>query len=127
MPVHYLLGSGFIRVLKNMQDEKISKITEMLLAGGKMLGVHCGSCQSPLFEYGGEITCPVCGVLKETPAEKPEPKAEPLKKLENAIYSKLDSLSEQLKKETDHTKTLELLDGIKATLETLERLKKRGK
>jgi uncharacterized Zn finger protein (UPF0148 family) len=110
-----------------MQDEKISKITEMLLAGGKMLGIHCGTCESPLFEFKGKISCPVCGVPEKKPPPKkvpeagPEPKA--LEKLEKALYSKLESLSEQLKKETDHAKTVELLNGIKAALETLERLK----
>ena len=101
-------------------EEKIPKITEMLLAGGKMLGVHCGACMSPLFEYQGKIVCPVCG-SKAKPAK--EAKAAPLKKVEEVLHAKLSSLAEQLAKETDHTKTLELLNSIKSTLEALEKLK----
>ncbi|MDI6883853.1 MAG: Sjogren's syndrome/scleroderma autoantigen 1 family protein [Hadesarchaea archaeon] len=104
-----------------MQEEKISKITEMLLAGGKMLGVHCGSCMSPLFQYQGKVVCPVCGD-KAKPA-KEEAKAAPLRRVEEVLYAKLNSLAEQLAKETDHTKTLELLNSIKSTLEALEKLK----
>jgi uncharacterized Zn finger protein (UPF0148 family) len=107
-----------------MRDEKISKITEMLLAGGKMLGIHCGTCESPLFEFKGKISCPVCGVPEKRLPPKKEPEPRVLERLEKALYSKLESLGEQLKKETDHAKTIELLNSIKAALETLERLKK---
>jgi UPF0148 protein len=107
-----------------MADEKISKITETLLAGGKMLSVHCGKCRSPLFEYKGKVICPICGDLEKKPAE-PQKKAEPLEKLEKILYSKLDSLDEQLMHEKDQAKTLELLNSINAALDTLEKLKKK--
>jgi Uncharacterized Zn-finger containing protein len=44
-----------------MRDENIDKISEMLLRGGKMLSRHCPTCNSPLFKFGEEIICPVCG------------------------------------------------------------------
>jgi len=106
-----------------MQEEKIFKSTEMLLAGGKMLRVHCGKCMSPLFEYKGKVVCPVC-------REEPKPatvaaKPSPLGKLEEVLNAKINSLAEELAKETDHGKTLELLDRIKFTLEALEKVKMR--
>lgn len=104
-----------------MQEDKLSKITEMLLAGGKMLGVHCGTCMSPLFQHQGKIVCPVCGDKPKPAKVKPEPA--PLKKLEEVLYAKISSLTEQLAKETNHIKTIELLNGIKSTLEALEKLK----
>ncbi len=104
-----------------MKDEKIPKIAEMLLAGGKMLGVHCGKCMSPLFEYQGKVICPVCGG-KAKPAERSEPKPS-FQKLEDALRAKIDSLADELAKETDHAKTLELLDRIKSALEALEKVK----
>lgn len=108
-------------------EERLSKTTEMLLAGGKMLGVHCGKCMSPLFEFKGKVFCPVCrGEAKPAePAAKKDAMAPSLKKVEEALHAKVNSLAEQLAVETDHNKTLELLERIKSTLEVLEKLKER--
>ncbi len=91
------------------------------MAGGKMLGVHCGKCMSPLFQYHGKVMCPVCGERAEPTKKKPELGS--LKKVEEVLHAKLDSLAEQLAKETDQAKTLELLNSIKSILEALEKLK----
>ena len=107
-----------------MKDENIPKITEMLLAGGKMLAVHCGACMSPLFEYQGKVICSVCGERKK-PAEKAEVKPSNLGKVEEILRAKINSLAEQLANENDHAKTLELLDRIKSALEALEKVKER--
>lgn len=104
-----------------MKEEDIPKVVEMLMAGGKMLAVHCGSCMSPLFEYQGKVVCPVCGgQAKKTKAEA---KPSSLDKIRETLQAKIDALADQLAKETDHAKTLELLDRIKSVLEVLERLK----
>ncbi|MFH1821727.1 MAG: Sjogren's syndrome/scleroderma autoantigen 1 family protein [Methanobacteriota archaeon] len=105
-----------------MKDEKIPKIAELLLAGGKMLAVHCGTCMSPLFEYHGKVVCPVCGE-RTKPAAKVETKPSPLEKVEEVLQAKINYLAEQLANETDHAKTLELLDRIKSALEALEKVK----
>ncbi|HIH78216.1 MAG TPA: hypothetical protein HA341_04765 [Halobacteria archaeon] len=42
------------------EDEKITKISDMLIKGGKMLSTHCSSCGSPLFKINNETVCPVC-------------------------------------------------------------------
>lgn len=106
-----------------MLDEKIAKMTEMLLGGGKMLSVHCGACKGPLFEFEGKVMCPVCGGKVEAPKAEVKPKAAPAEKVESVLRTKLNSLAEQLEKETDHAKTLELLDRIKSILEVLEKLR----
>jgi len=110
-----------------MSEENLSKITETLLAGGKMLGVHCGKCKSPLFEYKGEVVCPVCRGKTKSETSKVEPKSQTLKKLDKVLNAKLDALTEQLENESDQAKVLKLLDSIKSTLEALERLKKTEK
>jgi len=107
-----------------MQDERIAKMTEMLLGGGKMLSVHCGTCKGPLFELKGKVVCPVCGEKTEAVKAEAEPKAVPAEKVEGILHAKLNALATQLEKETDHVKTLELLDRIKSVLEVLEKLKK---
>jgi UPF0148 protein len=106
---------------EKVEEEKLRKTAEMLLAGGKMLGVHCGKCLSPLFEFQGKVVCPVCG--GETRPTKPEAKAPSLKKVEDVLHAKINSLAEQLAEETDHAKILELLERIKSALEALEKLK----
>lgn len=107
-----------------MKDENIPKIAEMLLAGGKMLAVHCGTCMSPLFEYQGKVVCPVCREAKKQ-APKVEVEKPALGKVEEVLLAKINSLAEQLANETDHAKTLELLDRIKSALEALEKVKER--
>ncbi len=106
-----------------MKDEDIPKIAEMLLSGGRMLAVHCGTCMSPLFEYNGKVVCPICGD-KAKPAAKAEAKPTPLGKVEAVLQDKISSLADQLAKETDHAKTLELLERIKSALEALDKVKR---
>ena len=108
-----------------MEGEKIAKMIEMLLAGGKMLSVHCGVCMGPLFEFEGKVVCPVCSGKSEAAKAEVKPEAAPTSKVEEVLLLKLNSLAEQLEKETDHTKTLELLDRIKSTLEVLGKLRGR--
>jgi len=107
-----------------MEEEQLKKITETLLAGGKMLGVHCGKCKSPLFELKGKVVCPICGEFVGPEGKEKVDLPKSVEKLEKTLYSKLNDLTGQLEKEKDPSKTVELLDSIRATLETLERLKK---
>ena len=41
-------------------DEQVKIISSYLEKGGKMLAQHCGVCSSPLFQFEGEIVCPIC-------------------------------------------------------------------
>jgi len=104
-----------------MREKNVAKIAEMLLAGGKMLSLHCATCQSPLFEYEGKIMCPVCG--EKAKAAKPE--AKPAGEVERILLGKLDQLAAELKGETDRHAVSELLELMKSTLEVLEKLRVR--
>lgn len=106
-----------------MQDEKIARMTEMLLGGGKMLSVHCGACKGPLFQFEGKVVCPVCGEKAKVVKAEVKPKAAPTEKVESVLRAKLNSLAEEIAKETNHNKTIELLDRVKSILEVLEKLK----
>ena len=105
-------------------EDKIKKITEALLAGGKMLGVHCGKCKSPLFEFEGKVVCPLCGELEQDQQLKEKAKEDVLSRVDRVLHSKLESLVEKLEKEEDPTKTLQLIEAIRTTLQALERAKK---
>lgn len=110
---------------REKEDDKISKMAGMLLAGGRMLSVHCGTCGSPLFEFKGKVVCPVCNEKIELTKAEPELRGAPSSKIERVLRAKLDTLTKELEEETDRAKTLELLDRIKSILDALEKLKAR--
>ena len=104
-----------------MQDDKIAKMTEALLSGGKMLSLHCAKCRGPLFEKDGKITCAVCGMkVAETKAEAVKPVA--ARDVQEILAEKLQESAAQLRKETDPHKISEILVLMKSILEALEKL-----
>jgi UPF0148 protein len=94
--------------MKAEDEEKIRKIAETLMAGAKMLSIHCATCFSPLFEQDGRIFCPLCGDKQTSNIEK-------------VLKQKLQNLLSQLEKETDHEKVMKLLQEIKAIQELLRK------
>ena len=100
-----------------MEDKKVAKMAEALLAGGKMLPLHCGKCGGPLFEREGKIECAVCG--EKVAAAKPVAGGE----IERILTEKLEHFASELRKETDPHKISELLALMKSTLEVYEKLK----
>jgi UPF0148 protein len=43
------------------ENQKIQKITDLLVKGGTMLANH-HDCGAPMFRYKGKIICPVCDI-----------------------------------------------------------------
>ena len=105
-----------------MQDDKIAKMAEALLSGGKMLPLHCAKCKGPLFEKDGKITCAVCGekVAEARKAEAVTPVA--AKDVRDILTEKLQELATQLRKEMDPRKFSEILVLMESILEALEKL-----
>ena len=99
----------------------MAKISEMLLAGGKMLPLHCATCQSPLFEFEGKVRCPICGEKVEVVKAG----VKPVDEVELILLEKLDHFAAELKGETDRHATAELLELMKLILEVLEKLRVR--
>jgi len=105
-----------------MQDDKIVKMTEALLSGGKMLPLHCAKCGGPLFEKDKKITCAVCE-MKVAEAQKAEiVKPVAAGDVREILTEKLQELAAQLRKETDPHKLSEILELMKSILEALEKL-----
>lgn len=96
----------------------MAKIAEMLLAGGKMLPLHCATCKSPLFEFEGKVRCPVCGEKVEVAKAG----VKPVDEVELILLEKLDQLAAELKGETDRHATADILELMKSILEVLEKL-----
>lgn len=99
----------------------MAKTAEMLLAGGKMLSLHCATCRSPMFEYEGKVLCPVCG--EKAGVTKARVKSEGA--IEPILRKKLDQLAAELKGETDRHSATEILELMKLILEVLEKLEAR--
>ncbi len=104
--------------MKDIKEEQVSKIARFLLAGGKMLGVHCGKCGSPLFEREGKIVCPICGELEVGG----EVRTRGSERVMEVLERKLAELAEELERESDREKIVEILEKMKGLLETLERI-----
>ena len=111
------------------RDENVSKMAEILLAGGKMLSSHCPKCGSPLFEFRGKTICPICDEeqisKKERPEEETKAEKSPEDRLESVLLKKLDELANELEKETSPRSMSEILELMKSTLEVLEKIGKR--
>jgi len=105
-----------------VQDDKVTKMAEALLSGGKMLSLHCAKCRGPLFEKDGKITCAVCGekVAETRRAEAAKPVA--ARDVQEILVEKLQESAAQLQKETDPHKISEILVLMKSILEALEKL-----
>lgn len=92
-----------------------------------MLSSHCPKCGSPLFEFRGKTICPVCDEEKVSKKEKPEEGAKarkpPRDKLEYVLLRKLDKLADELEKETNPRSMSEILELIRSTLDTLDRIR----
>ncbi|HIH40177.1 MAG TPA: hypothetical protein HA221_01245 [Halobacteria archaeon] len=106
------------------EDEKITKISDMLIKGGKMLSTHCSSCGSPLFKINNETVCPVCETRfideKDIKVDK-ERKKENLydrsiikdneKKISKTVLSKDDgTFNEDLRKNIEKKVSTKILD-----------------
>ena len=103
-------------------EREIGKAVEALLSGAKMISIHCATCRGPLFERGDRIFCPVCGEDKRFPTGPAEPPA-PTSGAERVLRQKLDAITAQIEKETDHRKTLELLEEVKSILDALQKMR----
>ncbi len=113
-----------------MENENVSKMAGVLLAGGKMLSTHCPECKSPLFEHGGKIMCSVCncevqvkGEAKKL-AEAKRGKSSP-SDIERVLLEKRDKLVAQLEKETSPRAMSEILESMRLILVVLEKIRTR--
>ncbi|WP_229234159.1 Sjogren's syndrome/scleroderma autoantigen 1 family protein [Candidatus Methanoliparum sp. LAM-1] len=116
------------------EDEKITKISDMLIKGGKMLSAHCPSCGSPLFKKDDIIICPICETrfieekdLKDKDIKREEIQDRSDAKMENYIKKeipkKILDIFKDLEEEKDFTKINMGLNCIKDLLNIIKILK----
>ncbi len=128
--------------LKDAEDEKIKRITEMLERGGTMLATH-HECGAPMFRYQGKVICPVCSsqehdqIIESRKVTKEGEEAKSIKdsseikspsdgatEVERIIMKKVTEIANSLENENDHRRVFEGLESIEKGLTILKLLRK---
>ena len=111
-----------------MEDERLSAASKALARGWKMLSKHCDSCGLPLFLVNDREVCVYCQPENEQEVKKvPETITDEEKskkpEIEVILYNKLHELIEKLDKETEITRTKDILEAIEICTRILKGLK----
>lgn len=105
----------------------MKEMAELLRSGAKMLSHSCPECGSPLFQLkSGEVWCAKCQrrvIIVPEGEEAPETGFK-LESLEQAIVSKLASMTGLLSSEDDPNRLKETAEALNALLASLERLRR---
>lgn len=113
--------------MKNILSKELSKkAVEMLLKGATLLSEPCPYCKGVRVMKEGHALCVSCGREPST-NDKVESKID-TKEIRSPVLAnlekKLESLSKELEKESNHEKQQEILKSINSLIETIEKLKK---
>lgn len=134
------------------ENQKIQKITDLLVKGGTMLANH-HDCGAPMFRYKGKIICPVCDIgitgntgisgkvntgitgmsgkeeaipIIRAENEKAGKKSAPVQsylEMENHILNKVHVLAETIEDETDLQRLRDKMECIELGIRILKALK----
>ena len=108
-----------------MPKDLTKKAVEMLLKGATLLSEPCPYCKGVRVMHDGNALCVTCGrkpEAKTIPTEEQKPKSAPNSTV-GILEKKLESLSKELEKESDHNKQQDILKSINSLIETIEKLK----
>ena len=104
-----------------MSEDLTKKAAEMLLKGATLLSEPCPYCKGVRVMKDGYALCISCG---REPGKKEIPEIKEEKtSLTETLEKKIQTLSNELEKETDLEKQQMILKSINSMLETLEKVK----
>jgi UPF0148 protein len=103
-----------------MAEELTKKAANMLLNGATLSSEPCPYCKGVRVIKDGHALCISCG---REPEKKAIPQLETTSPILKTFEKKLESLSFELEKESDHNKQQEILKSINSLLETIEKYK----
>ena len=102
-----------------MSEELRKEAAKMLLNGATLLSEPCPYCKGVRVMKEGQALCTKCGRKPEKKKIVTEEKREnPLK---HTLNKKLEDLSKELEKETDHDKQQAILKSINSVLEMIDK------
>ena len=96
---------------------------EMLLKGATMVSEPCPYCSGVRVMKDGFALCTNCGKKPEKRENVEDKPIEKRTSLSDILDKKIQLLSEELEKETDHEKQQEILKTINSALTTLEKIR----
>ena len=96
---------------------------EMLLKGATMVSEPCPYCSGVRVMKDGFALCTNCGKKPEKRENIEDKPIEKRSSLSDILDKKIQLLSEELEKETDHEKQQEILKTINSALTTLEKIR----
>jgi UPF0148 protein len=113
-----------------MSNNLTKRAADMLLKGATLLAEPCPYCKGVRVIKNGNALCISCGREPKTEVEIDiEKKAEPQDKtlqqdsILQTLEKKLDLLSKELEKETDHEKQQQILKSINSLVEIIAKLR----
>jgi UPF0148 protein len=110
--------------MKNMSNDLTKRAVEMLLQGATMLKEPCPYCSGVRVMKEGHALCVSCGKEPEKRNIPQQNNKEQKTSLLDILEKKLQILSKELERETDHEKQQVILKSLNSVIDAIDKIKK---
>jgi len=107
-----------------MSKELTKKAVDLLLTGATLLSEPCPYCSGVRVMKDGSALCVNCGREPKNEKKKEMTENTESNSTLETLEKKLDLLSKELEKESDHEKQQNILKSINSLVEILEKMRK---
>ena len=107
-----------------MSEDLTKRAAEMLLQGATLLKEPCPYCSGVRVMKEGHALCINCGREPEKRQVPQQNTQQQKTSLMEILEKKLEILSKELEKETDHQKQQSILNSINSIIEAIDKIKK---
>ena len=107
-----------------MSKELTKKAVDLLLTGATLLSEPCPYCSGVRVMKDGSALCIICGREPKNEIKKEKVENTESNSTLETLEKKLDLLSKELEKESDHEKQQNILKSINSLVEILEKMRK---
>jgi len=107
-----------------MSKELTKKAVDLLLTGATLLSEPCPYCSGVRVMKDGSALCINCGREPKNETKKEVTESTESNSTLETLEKKLDMLSRELEKESDHEKQQNILKSINSLVEILEKMRK---
>ena len=107
-----------------MSKELTKKAVDLLLTGATLLSEPCPYCSGVRVMKDGSALCINCGREQKNEIKKEKVENTESNSTLETLEKKLDLLSKELEKESDHEKQQNILKSINSLVEILEKMRK---
>ena len=110
--------------MKHVSNEFTKRAVEMLLQGATMLKEPCPYCSGVRIMKEGQAFCVSCGREPEKRNIPKQDNKEQKSSLIETLEKKLEVLSMELEKESDHEKQQIILKSINSLIDAMDKIKR---